>query len=64
LFVTELEFIEVKKKKLLFKRNQAAKPVHGTFELCDFLPIRKGTLSMKEFTTSAECEECCISELQ
>jgi hypothetical protein len=60
-FVTELEFIE---EKLSFKINSAAKPIHKSLKLYAFLPIRKGILTVKKFSTSAESEECCVTVLQ
>jgi hypothetical protein len=56
-FGTELEFTE---EKLLFKRNSAARPIHGTLTLHVFLPIQRGKLIVKKLSTSAEFEECCV----
>jgi hypothetical protein len=45
--LTELEFIE--EEMLLFKRNSAAKPIHGTLKLHAYLPMQKGKLIVKKF---------------
>jgi hypothetical protein len=55
--VTELELAE-EEGTLLFKRNSAALKLHA------FLPIQKGKLTVKTFSTSAESEECCVTMLQ
>jgi hypothetical protein len=53
-----------RRKKVLFRRNSAAKPLLGTLKLHAFLPIWKCKLIVKRFSTSAESEECCVTVLR
>jgi hypothetical protein len=45
--------------------THTAKPIHKSLKLHAFLPIKKrGILTVKKASTSAEYEECCVTELQ
>jgi hypothetical protein len=60
--VTEQEFKE--QEKPLLKRNSAAKQIHETFKLHDFIWIQKGKFIVNKFFTLAVSEECWTAVLQ
>jgi hypothetical protein len=54
-FVTELEFTED------FFFNSTVRPICGILEVHAFLPITKGMIIVKKFSTSVESEKFCIT---